>query len=139
MRVLAAEDNKTNRLVFSKMVKDADIDLKFATNGAEAVDLFQSFAPDMIFMDISMPKMDGKEATRHIRALEADTGGHVPIVALTAHAMDGDDQGILASGIDHYLTKPLRKPEIHGKLHALCPQDASPPLPDVHSDVRQVG
>ena len=139
MRVLAAEDNKTNRLVFSKMVKDADIDLKFATNGAEAVDLFQSFAPDMIFMDISMPKMDGKEATRHIRALEADTGGHVPIVALTAHAMDGDDQGILASGIDHYLTKPLRKPEIHGKLHALCPQDASPPLPDVHRDVRQVG
>ena len=139
MRVLAAEDNKTNRLVFSKMVKDADIDLKFATNGAEAVDMFQSFAPDMIFMDISMPKMDGKEATQHIRALEADSGGHVPIVALTAHAMDGDDQGILASGIDHYLTKPLRKPEIHGKLIALCPPDASPPLPVLDSDVRQVG
>ena len=139
MRVLAAEDNKTNRLVFSKMVKDADIQLEFATNGLEAVDLFQSFAPDMIFMDISMPKMDGKEATRKIRALEADSGTHVPIVALTAHAMDGDDQGILASGIDHYLTKPLRKPEIHGKLQALCPPDASPPLPEVATDVRQVG
>ena len=100
MRVLAAEDNKTNRLVFSKMVKDADIELKFATNGVEAVELFQSFAPDMIFVDISMPIMDGKEATIEIRKIEADAGGHIPIVALTAHAMDGDDQGILASGID---------------------------------------
>lgn len=129
MRVLAAEDNKTNRLVFTKMVKDADIDLEFATNGIEAVELFHSFAPDMIFMDISMPKMDGKEAAVEIRKIEADTGGHIPIVALTAHAMDGDDQGILASGIDYYLTKPLRKPEIHGKLRELCPDEALPPLP----------
>lgn len=130
MRVLAAEDNKTNRLVFTKMVKDADIDLKFANNGLEAVELFQSFAPDIIFMDISMPKMDGKEATAEIRRIEGETGGHVPIIALTAHAMDGDDQGILASGIDHYLTKPLRKPEIHGKLRELCPETALAPLPD---------
>ena len=129
MRVLAAEDNKTNRLVFSKMVKDADIELEFATNGVEAVELFQSFAPDMIFMDISMPKMDGKEATIEIRKIEADTGGHIPIVALTAHAMDGDDQGILASGIDYYLTKPLRKTQIHGKLREFCPDEASPALP----------
>ncbi|MEL6450339.1 MAG: response regulator [Pseudomonadota bacterium] len=129
MRVLAAEDNKTNQLVFRKMVKDADIDLKFANNGLEAVEQFESFAPDLIFMDISMPKMDGKEATTHIRAREAESGGHVPIVALTAHAMDGDDQGILEAGIDHYLTKPLRKPEIHGKLRDLCPPEAAPPLP----------
>ena len=130
MRVLAAEDNKTNQLVFRKMVKDAVIDLKFAANGFEAVELFQSFEPDMIFMDISMPKMDGKEATMKIREIEEDSGGHVPIVALTAHAMDGDDQGILASGIDFYLTKPLRKPEIHGKLRELCPPDVPCPVPD---------
>lgn len=136
MRVLAAEDNKTNRLVFSKMVKDADIELEFAANGLEAVELYQSFAPDMIFMDISMPKMDGKEATIEIRRIEQETGAHVPIVALTAHAMQGDDQGILASGIDHYLTKPLRKPEIHGKLRELCPENAVPPLPQ---EDRQVG
>jgi len=134
MRVLAAEDNKTNQLVFGKMVKDADIDLKFANNGVEAVEYFDSFRPDLIFMDISMPKMDGKEAATRIREIEATTGGHIPIVALTAHAMDGDDQGILASGIDHYLTKPLRKPEIHGKLRDMCPEKVSPPFPEVGED-----
>jgi hypothetical protein len=129
MRVLAAEDNKTNRLVFTKMVKDADIDLRFANNGIEAVEQFTSFAPDLIFMDISMPKMDGKEAATKIRALEKERGGHVPIVALTAHALNGDDKGILAAGIDHYLTKPLRKPEIHGKIADAHPEDAAPPFP----------
>jgi CheY-like chemotaxis protein len=73
------------------------------------VALYQSFEPDLIFMDISMPEMDGKEATGEIRKLEAQTGRHVPIVALTAHAMSGDSDGILAAGLDHYLTKPLRK------------------------------
>ncbi|WP_299295731.1 response regulator [uncultured Tateyamaria sp.] len=134
MRVLAAEDNKTNQLVFGKMVKDADIDLKFANNGVEAVEYFQSFQPDLIFMDISMPKMDGKEAATKIREIEASSGGHIPIVALTAHAMDGDDQGILASGIDHYLTKPLRKPEIHGKLRDMCPPEVTPPFPETSED-----
>ena len=139
MRVLAAEDNKTNQLVFRKMVKDASIDLKFAGNGVEAVELFQSFEPDMIFMDISMPKMDGKEAATKIREIEKTAGGHIPIVALTAHAMDGDDQSILASGIDHYLTKPLRKPEICGKLIEFCPEDAAPPLPEKSEVARQAG
>ncbi|MEM7631676.1 MAG: response regulator [Pseudomonadota bacterium] len=128
MRVLAAEDNKTNQLVFSKMIKAAEIDLKFASNGIEAVELFQSFVPDIIFMDISMPKMDGKQATAEIRAIEAEQSGHVPIVAMTAHAMDGDSQGILAAGIDHYLTKPLRKAEIHAQLSAACPPDVTPPF-----------
>ncbi len=134
MRVLAAEDNKTNQLVFTKMVKDADIDLRFANNGLEAVEQFSAFVPDLIFMDISMPKMDGKEAATKIRALEAETGGHVPIVALTAHALDGDDKGILASGIDHYLTKPLRKPLIHGKISEHCPEGVSLPFPPADLD-----
>ena len=134
MRVLAAEDNKTNQLVFTKMVKDADIDLKFANNGIEAVEQFTDFAPDLIFMDISMPKMDGKEASTKIRQIEEDRGGHVPIVALTAHALNGDDKGILAAGIDHYLTKPLRKPEIHGKIADACPDDVLPPFPPAPLD-----
>ena len=116
LRVLAAEDNKTNRLVFTKMVKTLDIDLKFAENGHEAVALYQSFDPDIVFMDISMPGMDGKEATREIRRIEAGSGRHVPIVAMTAHAMEGDDKGILAAGLDHYLTKPLRKALIHERI-----------------------
>ncbi len=138
MRILAAEDNKTNQLVFSKMVKVLDIDLKFANNGLEAVEYYQSFEPDMIFMDISMPRMDGKEATAAIRDLEKQTGKHVPIVALTAHAMDGDDQGILSAGLDHYLTKPLRKPEIMDQINANKPDEALPILPS--QDVpRQAG
>jgi CheY-like chemotaxis protein len=127
MRVLAAEDNRTNQLVFQKMVRDMDIDLVFADNGRIAVELFQSFQPDLIFMDISMPEMDGKEAARTIRAL-GGAGTKVPIVALTAHAMDGDAEAILAAGIDRYLTKPLRKTAIEGALVEHTPRDARPPV-----------
>ena len=125
MRVLAAEDNRTNQLVFQKMVRDIDIELVIANNGLEAVALFQSFKPDMIFMDISMPEMDGRDAARAIRALE-NGRSHVPIVALTAHAMDGDEEGILAAGIDRYMTKPLRKAAITETIADLCPPEARP-------------
>ena len=130
MRVLAAEDNRTNQLVFRKMVKDLHLDLTFADNGREAVDLFETLKPDLIFMDISMPEMDGKAAARAIRELEKSVGGHVPIVALTAHAMDGDDASILAAGIDEYLTKPLRKTAIMAALVTHCPELARPVAPE---------
>lgn len=125
MRVLTAEDNRTNQLVFQKMVRDIDIDLVFANNGLEAVELWQSFGPDMIFMDISMPEMDGRDAARAIRAAEAGRS-HIPIVALTAHAMDGDAEAILAAGIDRYMTKPLRKQAITATLADFCPPEALP-------------
>ena len=124
MRVLAAEDNRTNQLVFQKMVRDMDLDLRFADNGRIAVEMFESFRPDLIFMDISMPEMDGKEAARTIRSM----GSQVPIVALTAHAMEGDAEAILAAGIDRYLTKPLRKTAIEGALAEYCPPEARPPV-----------
>jgi signal transduction histidine kinase/CheY-like chemotaxis protein len=127
MRVLAAEDNRTNQLVFQKMVRDMDIELVFADNGRIAVEKFQSFQPDLIFMDISMPEMDGKEAARTIRAL-GGAGVKVPIVALTAHAMDGDAEAILAAGIDRYLTKPLRKTAIESALAEHRPRDSRPPV-----------
>ncbi len=123
MRVLTAEDNRTNQLVFQKMVKDVDIELVFANNGLEAVELYQSYRPDLIFMDISMPELDGRDAAPAIRKLEAGRS-HVPIVALTAHAMEGDAEGILAAGIDRYMTKPLRKAAIAGVLAEFCPPEA---------------
>ncbi|MEM8556113.1 MAG: response regulator, partial [Pseudomonadota bacterium] len=123
MRLLAAEDNKTNQLVFRKMVKSLDLDLEFANNGREAVDAFKSFRPHLVFMDISMPEMDGKEATRTIRTFEAGLGmERTPICALTAHAMDGDDQGILAAGLDFYLTKPLKKAAILDRIRQHVPE-----------------
>jgi CheY-like chemotaxis protein len=126
MRVLAAEDNRTNQLVFAKMVRDLDIELRFANNGHEAVAMWQEFRPDMIFMDISMPEMDGRDAARAIRAAEAGLGAHVPIVALTAHAMEGDEADILAAGIDRYMTKPLRKSAITARIAEYCPAAARP-------------
>ncbi|MFN0113719.1 MAG: response regulator, partial [Paracoccaceae bacterium] len=119
-----------NQLVFRKMVRDWDLDLKFAGNGREAVALWASFRPDLIFMDISMPEMDGRQAAGAIRAAEAERGRtRVPIVALTAHAMEGDAESILASGIDRYMTKPLRKAALEAEVIASLPEGTRPPLP----------
>ncbi|MFP7569421.1 ATP-binding protein [Marivita sp. S2033] len=120
-KVLLAEDNKTNQMVFRKMVGKLAIALHTANDGFEAVESFQSQRPDVIFMDISMPGMDGKEATARIRALEGD-GPNVPIIAVTAHAMDGDREMILGAGLTDYLTKPLRKAALMEKLTLYCPQ-----------------
>ncbi|WP_146347113.1 response regulator [Phaeobacter marinintestinus] len=126
MRILAAEDNKTNQLVFKKMVQDLNIDLVFADNGFAAVDAYRDFKPDLVFMDISMPKMDGKTATREIRALQSGIGRHTPVIALTAHAMAGDAEDILAAGLDDYLTKPLRKSVICERIQRYHPTGADP-------------
>lgn len=129
MRILAAEDNKTNRLVLGKMLKKLNIDLQFAENGEEAVNLYQSFEPDMVFMDISMPVMDGKTATRTIRTIEEKSGARVPIIALTAHVMKSDQDEILAAGVDKCMTKPLRKDAILEQI-AQCQPAHTTPLED---------
>jgi len=126
LRVLVAEDNKTNQLVLRKMLKTLQLDLTFANNGEEAVAAYQNCVPDIIFMDISMPKMDGKEATRAIRALESTTNHRVQIVALTAHAMDGDKQNILTVGLDHYLTKPIDKTRLVERITSVLSDDMLP-------------
>lgn len=122
MRVLVAEDNRTNQLVFAKMVKECGLDLHFAANGREAVELWRSLSPDMIFMDISMPEMDGRDAARAIRA----EGGTLPILALTAHAGAEEAKDILAAGMDRHLTKPLRRSVILEALEEFRPQEAVP-------------
>ncbi|MFO1174772.1 MAG: ATP-binding protein [Paracoccaceae bacterium] len=130
IRVLAAEDNRTNRLVFAKMVQEFDIDLHFAGNGREAVELWDRLRPDLIYMDISMPEMDGRQATAAIRAREAaeGKGARVPVIAMTAHAIEGDGDSILAAGANLYLTKPLKKAEIAAPILALCPPPAAGPV-----------
>ncbi|MDG3041527.1 ATP-binding protein [Roseicyclus marinus] len=122
LRVLAAEDNKTNQLVFRSMLKGVDLDLDLVENGALCVAAYRRGVPDMIFTDISMPEMDGTEAAQAIRAMEAELGRPpVPIIAMTAHAMDGDRGRILAAGIDAYMTKPLKKADLHGMIRAHAP------------------
>jgi len=130
MRVLAAEDNRTNQLVFGKMLKSLNITLQFAANGEEAVALYQSFQPDLVFMDISMPRMDGKEATQEIRKIEARSGVHIPVVAMTAHALPDDDKSILQAGLDHYLTKPLRRAALEEHILLAQPEGTYPVMPE---------
>ncbi|WP_050929175.1 response regulator [Aestuariivita boseongensis] len=131
MRILAAEDNKTNRLVLSKMLKALNAELQFAENGEEAVHAYADRRPDMIFMDISMPVLDGKAATRQIRQMEEGSSHHVPIIALTAHALQSDHDEILAAGIDLCLTKPLRKDVILEQVRAHQPDGTAPLEPPV--------
>ena len=130
LRLLAAEDNKTNQTVFRKMIKALELDLIMVEDGAEALAAYMADPPDVMFTDISMPEMDGLEAARHIRAFEAEKGlPRVPIVAMTAHAMDGDENRIFEAGIDHYLTKPLKKLLIIEKIADLAPDTVMPVQP----------
>ncbi|MEC8195316.1 MAG: response regulator, partial [Pseudomonadota bacterium] len=131
MRVLSAEDNKTNRLVLEKLLKPLNIELDFAHDGVEAVEKYSANVPDLVFMDISMPRMDGTEATQKIRELEQNSNRHVPIVALTALANDGDEAHILSHGLDMYLTKPLRKKEIFKVIAEAYTGETVDPFPDL--------
>jgi signal transduction histidine kinase/DNA-binding response OmpR family regulator len=112
LRVLAADDNKTNRFVLEKMLGGLDLDLEFATNGQEAVDQFENFEPDVILMDISMPIMDGIKATEIIRKQIARGARPARIYALTAHVSENDQSSILQSGLDGVLTKPVKKSDL---------------------------
>jgi CheY-like chemotaxis protein len=132
LRLLAAEDNKTNQLVFAKMLSGLDIELVFADDGLDAVEKFRALRPDIVFTDISMPRMDGKKAASEIRRIEADLGlSRIPIVAMTAHALEGDAEMILAAGIDHYLTKPIRKPDLLAHLRRAVTEDVLDPSPAI--------
>ena len=112
MRVLLAEDNAVNRLVATRMIEKRGHDVLVAVNGREAVEMAADEAFDLVFMDVQMPEMDGLEATRAIREKEKTTGRHLPIVAMTAHAMKGDRERCLDAGMDDYLTKPIRTSEL---------------------------
>jgi hypothetical protein len=106
LRVVVAEDNKTNRFLLKKYLGAQPIELAFANDGVEAVEVVQSFAPDLVLMDMSMPRMSGLDATREIRELTIDQPA---IVALTAHAFDAEMQACYDAGMDDFLTKPIRK------------------------------
>lgn len=109
MNLLVAEDNKTNRFVVRSMLKGFPITVAFANNGALAVDCYRVSQPDVILMDMSMPVMNGLEATRAIRAWEKTSGvRRCPIIALTANARPTDATRCLASGMDDFLSKPIR-------------------------------
>ena len=109
MRLLVAEDNRVNQILVQKFLKDFPIEIEIASDGAEALKRAQTFLPDIILMDMSMPVMDGIEATRIIRAQPIR---QPVIIALTANAFDTDKADCLEAGMDEFLTKPISRPEL---------------------------
>jgi len=106
VRVLLAEDNPANQMVIRTILKHADLEVDVVANGLEAVEAVGRLPYELVLMDISMPEMDGMEATRVIRKLPG-AAGKIPIIALTAHAISGDREHFLEAGMDDYLTKPI--------------------------------
>jgi signal transduction histidine kinase/CheY-like chemotaxis protein len=112
LRVLLAEDNKVNQRLVIALLEKHGHTVVLAVNGHEAVAAAHRGGLDMALVDVQMPEMDGFEATAAIRAEEQGTGRHLPIVALTAHALKGDREACLAAGMDEYLSKPIRIAEL---------------------------
>ncbi|HEV7402366.1 MAG TPA: response regulator, partial [Chthoniobacteraceae bacterium] len=128
LRILLAEDNVINRALAAGMLEKRGHFIVHAANGREAVAAAAQEDFDVIFMDVQMPEMDGLEATRRIREAERATGRHVPIAAMTAHAMAGDRERCLAAGMDAYLAKPLHKAELLALLaRVAAARDAAEP------------
>lgn len=121
VRVLLVEDNEVNRKLALRMLQRLGCSVEVATNGREAVELTAQRAYDLVLMDIQMPEMDGFEATRKIRQREQDTGKHLPIIAMTAHAMQEDREKCLAEGMDDYLSKPVKIDMLAQKIEKWSP------------------
>ncbi len=105
--ILVAEDNEVNQLVFTQILSETGLSFEIVGNGRLALEAWREMQPGMILMDVSMPEMNGHEATGRIREAEQDLGTHVPIVGVTAHALKGDRERCIDAGMDDYLSKPI--------------------------------
>jgi signal transduction histidine kinase/ActR/RegA family two-component response regulator len=107
MDVLLAEDNQVNQILAMKILEKMGHTVTVANNGQEALDVWRERKFDLIVLDMQMPVLNGYEAAQRIREMEKDTGNHIPIIALTAHALKGDDRKCLDAGMDGYVSKPV--------------------------------
>ena len=116
-KILLVEDNEMNRDMLSRRLVRKGFDVVMAVDGGQAVTMAQSERPDLILMDMSLPVIDGWEATRLVKT--TDSTAHIPVIALTAHAMSGDREKALSAGCDDYDTKPIEMPRLLEKIEAI--------------------
>lgn len=121
VKILICEDNEVNQIVFTQILQSEGFEFEIANNGAEGVDMYKHIKPDLILMDVSMPKMNGLEATGIIRDMEGD-GKHTPIIGVTAHAIKGDMEKCLDAGMDDYLSKPVSPDALIKKINNWLPE-----------------
>jgi two-component system, sensor histidine kinase and response regulator len=144
MRILLAEDNAINRKLAIALLEKRGHTVIPTENGEEALAALERENVDLVLMDVQMPIMDGFEAIRSIRAKERRTGAHIPIIAITAHAMKGDREKCLAEGADDYVSKPIRTPELLAAidrsrtLRVDAPPEPAPSPPAVEDSAPRV-
>jgi CheY-like chemotaxis protein len=124
-RVLVVEDNEVGREGLSRYLRRRGFEVLVAVDGRQALEAARAGGPDLILMDMSLPILDGWEATRLLKADEATR--HIPVIALTAHAMAGDQEKALEAGCDDYDTKPVEFDRLLGKIQSLRGKKAGPP------------
>jgi two-component system sensor histidine kinase/response regulator len=150
LRILVAEDNSINQRVVVRMLEKLGHTPVVAGNGKEALAALERGQFEAVLMDVQMPEMDGFEATAAIRLGERETGGHIPIIAMTAHAMKGDRERCLAGGMDDYVSKPVQTAELRRALEAVTSaagtsrevpgsEDCARPACDLRAALEQVG
>lgn len=116
-KVLLVEDNELNRDMLRRRLERREFEVRVAVDGKEGIESALSEAVDLIIMDMSLPEIDGWEATRRLKA--EPTTAHIPVLALTAHAMEGEREKALAAGCDEYDTKPVDLPRLLNKIECL--------------------
>jgi CheY-like chemotaxis protein len=133
-RILLVEDNEMNRDMLSRRLSRKGFEVLIAVDGQEGIDKTVAETPDLVLMDMSLPVLDGWEATRRLKAATATR--HIPIIALTAHAMSGDREKTLDAGCDDYDTKPIELPRLLAKIEALLKSAREGPQADLGSPLR---
>ena len=131
---MLAEDGLVNQQVASGLLEAHGHSVVVVNNGTEAVRAVERESFDIVLMDVQMPEMDGFEATRAIREWEKTTGKHLPIVAMTAHAMKGDRERCLQAGMDYYLTKPIQSKALYETVEGVAAVAETPNEPPVEAE-----
>jgi CheY-like chemotaxis protein len=126
MRILLAEDNAVNQKVALRLLEREGHSVVVVGDGKQALMKFEEEPFDIILMDVQMPNMDGFEATAAIRRREKEIGGAIPILAVTAHAMKGDQERCLAAGMNGYITKPIRPNDLNEAIESLTSWSGPP-------------